>query len=184
MGSEKLLQYKGGIRLEKRKAKLLVNRRKTGSGGTTFRATLPTVWVREMGLSENLRELELNFDGEKIIISKGEMKMLEEKQLIERLVKLQLEVGKKLNVKTHGQLDKILTGKYFTVSYGEAIDNLINLATGKDLEDAEKLKKEIMESDLKDLRFGEKTQKKFTEEEGELASFMLKVKMDLLAGRK
>ena len=169
--------------MEKRKAKLLVNRRKTGSGGTTFRATLPTAWVREMGLSEYLRELELNFDGEKIIISKGEMKMLEEKQLIERLVKLQLEVGKKLNVKTHGQLDKILTGKYFTVSYGEAIDNLINLATGKDLEDAEKLKKEIMESDLKDLRFGEKTQKKFTEDEEGLALFLLRVKMDLLAGK-
>lgn len=54
--------------MEVRKAKLLANIRKTGSGGTTFRATLPSKWVREMGLSEEKRNLILEFDGEKIII--------------------------------------------------------------------------------------------------------------------
>lgn len=52
--------------METRQAKLVVN--KGGSGSTTFRATLPTTWVREMGLHEKLRDINLEFDGEKIII--------------------------------------------------------------------------------------------------------------------
>lgn len=51
---------------EKREAVMLVT--KGGSGSSTFRATLPTKWVREMGLSESDRDLLLSFDGEKIII--------------------------------------------------------------------------------------------------------------------
>lgn len=58
--------------MESRKAKLMVNK----SGGTasksgvTFRATLPSVWIREMGLNENARDIKLSFDGEKIVIEK------------------------------------------------------------------------------------------------------------------
>lgn len=54
--------------METRKAKMIVN--KSGSGNSTFRATLPTSWIREMGLSEDVRGLKLTFDGEKIIIEK------------------------------------------------------------------------------------------------------------------
>ena len=43
---------------------------KSGAGNSTFRATLPTKWIREMGLDENTRNLKLKFDGEKIIILK------------------------------------------------------------------------------------------------------------------
>lgn len=56
--------------MESRKGKLLVN--KSGGtasrGGVTFRATLPSKWIREMGLDENNRELKLSFDGKQIII--------------------------------------------------------------------------------------------------------------------
>lgn len=58
--------------METRKAKLTVAK----SGGTasksgvTFRATLPSVWIKEMGLSETERNLKLSFDGVKIIIEK------------------------------------------------------------------------------------------------------------------
>lgn len=54
--------------MEIRNAKMVVN--KSGSGSSTFRATLPATWIREMGLSENVRDLKLTFDTEKIIIEK------------------------------------------------------------------------------------------------------------------
>lgn len=43
---------------------------KGGSGSTTTRLGLPSTWVREMGISENEREVEVMFDGEKITIQK------------------------------------------------------------------------------------------------------------------
>ena len=43
---------------------------KSGSGSNTFRVTLPSAWIREMGLSETERELKISFDGEKITIEK------------------------------------------------------------------------------------------------------------------
>lgn len=54
--------------METRNARMIVN--KSGSGSYTFRATLPATWIREMGLSENVRDLKLTFDTEKIIIEK------------------------------------------------------------------------------------------------------------------
>lgn len=51
-----------------RQAKLIVN--KNGSGSNTFRATLPSKWVREMSLDENARDLLLTFQDDKIIIEK------------------------------------------------------------------------------------------------------------------
>lgn len=56
--------------MEVRKARMIVN--KAGAGNSTFRATLPASWIREMGLGENNRDLKLEFDGEKIIISNNE----------------------------------------------------------------------------------------------------------------
>jgi len=57
---------------ETRKAKMIVN--KSGSGNSTFRATLPNKWIREMGLDETERNLELSFDekNKEIIIKKEE----------------------------------------------------------------------------------------------------------------
>lgn len=52
--------------MDTRKAKMVAN--KGGRGGTTFRATLPTTWVRAMGLSEECRDLLLEFDGDKIMV--------------------------------------------------------------------------------------------------------------------
>lgn len=62
--------------MEARKARMIVNT--GGNGGSTFRATLPTNWVRKMGLSEDIRDLKLEFDGEKIVITNNaeEMKTL------------------------------------------------------------------------------------------------------------
>ena len=68
--------------METRKAKMIVN--KSGSGNSTFRATLPNSWIREMGLNEDVRELELSFDGETITIKKERDEMIIDK--IERMI--------------------------------------------------------------------------------------------------
>ncbi len=54
--------------MEKRNAKISFN--KSGRGTLTPRATLPISWVKQMGLSEELREVELVFEDNKIIIQK------------------------------------------------------------------------------------------------------------------
>lgn len=59
--------------MEIRKAKMILN--KSGSGNSTFRATLLNRWVRGMGLDEEQRELLLMFDGNKITILKEEVGM-------------------------------------------------------------------------------------------------------------
>ena len=55
----------------KRKAKLIVN--KSGNGtSNTFRATIPQTFIRKMGLGEDERDIEIEFDeiGEEIKIKK------------------------------------------------------------------------------------------------------------------
>lgn len=62
------------IKMESRKAKLIVNK----PGGTaseksrTYRVTLPNVWIEQLGLNENSRDIELSFDGNRIIIDKAQ----------------------------------------------------------------------------------------------------------------
>ena len=84
-----------GVKKRVRRAKLSVSASGGERGGSsTFRATLPTSWIREMGLGEKARNLKLEFDGEQIIIKSNE----EERKMLERLLKKALaEVGKEMN---------------------------------------------------------------------------------------
>lgn len=41
-----------------------------GKGGITNRITIPTAWIKEMGISLEDREITATFDGDKIIIEK------------------------------------------------------------------------------------------------------------------
>lgn len=52
--------------------KCLINKAggNAGPGSKTYRTTLPSVWMKELGVSEEDRELELTFDGERIVIKK------------------------------------------------------------------------------------------------------------------
>ena len=58
--------------MERRQGKIIIH----SSGGTaakganTYKLTLPSVWVKEMGISEFDREVELSFDGNAITIAK------------------------------------------------------------------------------------------------------------------
>lgn len=58
--------------MQKKIAKVIFNRSggTAGKGGITNRITIPTTWVREMGITEEQREVNISFDGEKIIIEK------------------------------------------------------------------------------------------------------------------
>lgn len=60
-----------GDSMKTRSAKLIVNK----SGGTasekskTYRITLPNTWIKQLGLGEANREVELSFDGVRIIMN-------------------------------------------------------------------------------------------------------------------
>lgn len=60
--------------MEERIAKISFNK----SGGTargtaiTNRVTIPTTWIKDMGIDKDDREVKLSFDGEKITITKVE----------------------------------------------------------------------------------------------------------------
>lgn len=56
--------------MEKREAKILWS--KSGKGSDTTRVTLPVSWIRKMGITTDLREVELFFDEDtkKILIQK------------------------------------------------------------------------------------------------------------------
>ena len=55
--------------MEKRKAKIIVG----AAGGTahkgskTYKVSLPSAWINELDLGEGKRDIELIFDGEKIV---------------------------------------------------------------------------------------------------------------------
>lgn len=57
--------------METRKSRLIVG----NAGGTaskkakTYKASLPTAWINELGLNEDNRDIEISFDDEKITIS-------------------------------------------------------------------------------------------------------------------
>ena len=54
--------------MEIRKVNVIFN--KNGRGFLSTKINIPVPWVRAMGITENNKELNLKFDGEKIIIEK------------------------------------------------------------------------------------------------------------------
>lgn len=45
---------------------------KNGTGKTSTRITLPLPWLRQMNINENDRQVNVSFDGKKIIIEKAD----------------------------------------------------------------------------------------------------------------
>lgn len=58
--------------MEEKRARVIFNKSggTAGKGGITNRITIPTTWVKKMGITEEQREVNISFDGEKIIIKK------------------------------------------------------------------------------------------------------------------
>lgn len=90
------------MRTRTRKARMIVNVSggKRG-GGSTFRATLPNTWVRQMGLGEETRNIKLFFDGEQIIIKNNE----EEIKMLEKLLEVAREKIKEEMARDVGFID-------------------------------------------------------------------------------
>lgn len=59
--------------LEERKANVLINKAggTAGPEGKSYRVVLPPVWAKQLGITENSREVCLQFDGECIAIRKA-----------------------------------------------------------------------------------------------------------------
>ena len=59
--------------MQKKTVKIIFNRSggTAVSGGITNRITIPTTWIKVMGITEEQREVNISFDGEKIMIEKA-----------------------------------------------------------------------------------------------------------------
>lgn len=112
-------------------------------------------------------------------------------KLVEELVKLQLlckeDVENNTNLKciTRRDLDRILMGSKMTISYNNAVNNLIKniklfTQNEKLLNEALNLKYRIENSKIANLRFGLEPQRKFEKIEAELDSFMMRVRFQLI----
>lgn len=60
--------------------KITVNR--SGTGGITYRISVPTAWADKMGISEEERDLILTFDGEEIIVKKNKEAIKVENEML------------------------------------------------------------------------------------------------------
>ncbi len=61
------------MEIQERKANILINKAggTAGPEGKTYRVALPAVWVKQLGITEEDREVLLQFDGECIIIRRA-----------------------------------------------------------------------------------------------------------------
>lgn len=117
---------------------------------------------------------------------------MENKDLIRRLVKLQLlcvryvERHTTLKCDSKGGMNRLLMKNKLTITYGEAVQNLYDniekyCSNSKYLIDAAfKLKQDINNSTIKTLRFGYEPQRKFTEEESVLDTEVIRRQLFML----
>ena len=58
--------------MEQRQGKIIIHASggTAGKGANTYKLTLPSAWMKEIGISECDREVELSFDGNTIVIAK------------------------------------------------------------------------------------------------------------------
>ena len=63
--------------MEKRGGRIITGRAggTAGKNAMTYKVSLPSAWVREMGLSGEERQIELSFDGQRIILSPRQTSM-------------------------------------------------------------------------------------------------------------
>ena len=57
--------------METRNSKLIINNAggTASNGAKTYKLSLPNAWIKELGFNEQNRNIEMVFDGERIIIS-------------------------------------------------------------------------------------------------------------------
>jgi hypothetical protein len=119
------------------------------------------------------------------------------KELVIKLVDLEfslvnyIEEHKKLKFKSHRDVNRIITANKLCCTYGFAVQYLYRVAvkfipkyvrnTELLLDEITKLKDEVENKELKDLRFGLQPKYKFSEEETELNTLMLRHQLRYLS---
>lgn len=60
------------VKMETRKANIIVGNAggNTGKSSNNYKISIPNQWINELGVSKDNREVNISFDGEKIVISK------------------------------------------------------------------------------------------------------------------
>jgi len=117
------------IRMEKRVAKIIIG----AAGGTaskgskTFKISIPSTWMKELGIDENKREVELEFDGENITLSRL--------QTMDNFAKKKLALGHDVRAVRYYNDKKLCTLIYAdftdkTLKAENHTDNLIKTAFG------------------------------------------------------
>ncbi|MTI47864.1 MAG: hypothetical protein FH761_08485 [Firmicutes bacterium] len=120
--------------MEERKAKLSVNR----SGGTaskkgvTFRVTVPSKWVRDMGLSEYNRHIKLIYDSKEIKIINNEKEMEKLNEILEKSSeKIENEINRLGYIDDTDECDRFLDNisKECEDVYGIDFDEILEMLT-------------------------------------------------------
>ena len=70
---EENIKFAKRVNTEVRRAKISINKKGGTSGidSVGYRIILPNAWMRKIGIAEENREVNLSFDGERIIIEKS-----------------------------------------------------------------------------------------------------------------
>lgn len=116
--------------MEKRSGKIIVSSAggTAGKNAVTYKVSLPTVWLNELGINADNRELELSFDGTAISIKK--------KQAAEDFVSQRKKMGHLIKLYSFYDMNCLCTSIYvdhtdksvFAVNH---TDNLIKTAFGR-----------------------------------------------------
>ena len=124
--------------MERRQGKVIIHASggTAGKGSNTYKLTLPSAWVKEMGINELNREVELYFDGNTITVAKRISKLLQEKNISQ--YRLEQESGIQ-----HGSMQCIMNGRNKTVT----LSTVILLAKGFNMPLTEFLDDDIFRSE-------------------------------------
>jgi len=89
--------------MERRQGKIIIHASggTAGKGANTYKLTLPSAWMKEMGITEFDREVELSFDGRTITIAK--------RQTMEEFISANRKQGHSLLKLTYFDGDNICT---------------------------------------------------------------------------
>lgn len=116
--------------MQNRKANIIIG----SSGGTaskkskTYKISLPTEWVRELGITDSERQVRISFDGEKIMIEKC--------RSTEEFIRYKISMGhdiKKLEYYDKDTLCTVIAADFCdkTLAFENYVDDNIKTAFGK-----------------------------------------------------
>lgn len=113
------------MRKDVKKAKALLNQSGGKRGGSTMtRVTIPALWARELHINERHRDLTLEFDGNKIIITNNKEEIIMLERLAKRLLEdVEKEIEEMGFIDDSDNADRFLDKKAFNLLKEELKDD-------------------------------------------------------------